>query len=307
MTIHAQGVPAGVQLWIAGARPGTLTIGASPIIVGAVLAFFDQGGLDWLVLAVTLICALAIQAGTNLYNDAADGARGHDTPARLGPARLTAKGWATATQVKRGAALSFALAMAGGVYLIFVGGWPIALIGILSIASGYAYSAGPAPLSHTALSEVFVIAFFGIAAVVGTYFLQTGAVTATAVLCGLVVGLLGAAVLMVNNARDRREDGLAGRRTLAIVAGQKLSQAIYGVLIAAAFTLHLANELGASGAGNWLPLLAAPFGLFLVWRFRQAGSADDYNRLLIQTAKLQFAFSMLFAVGLVALKLGHAG
>jgi len=306
MTIQAEHGPVGVQLWLTGVRPRTLTIAASPVIAGAGLAYFDTAALDWPVLAITLLCALAIQAGTNLYNDAADGGRGHDTPARLGPARLTAEGWASAARVRLGAMMCFSAAMLGGLYLIHAGGWPILLIGVLSIASGYAYSAGPAPLSHSPLGELFVIAFFGVAAVAGTYFLQTGTVTADAVLCGLAVGSFGAAVLMVNNSRDRSQDRVAGRRTLAILVGPKLSRLTYALLILAPFALQFINELGVSGSGNWLPLLTAPFGLYLAWQFHCARAGADFNILLVQTAKLQLAFSILYTLGLVALRLGSA-
>ena len=302
----SQNSPAGLHLWLAGMRPRTLTIAASPVIVGSALAFHQQGEINWLIALITLLCAFAIQAGTNFFNDAADGERGHDTPTRTGPARLTAQGWASAADVKRAALACFAIAGFGGLYLVNIGGCPILLIGILSIASGYAYSTGPVPLSHTPLGEVFVIVFFGLIAVTGTTYLQTGIVSTIAGLSGIAIGLFGAAVLMVNNSRDRLEDKQAGRRTLAIIAGTKTSQLIYGFLVAAPFVIQLTNELALSASGNWLPLLPMPFALFLIWRFKQAKTGSDFNMLLIQTAKLQFAFAVLLALGLVALTLETA-
>jgi len=295
--------PQGLSLWIAGIRPRTLTIAASPVIVGIGLAFYSRGIIDWLVMAVTLFSAFAVQAGTNLYNDAADGMSGQDSPARLGPARLTAQGWATSQEVKRAAQLCFAMAMLAGAYLAQIGGWPIIGIGIVSITCGYAYSSGPLPISHTPLGEVFVIAFFGITAVAGTYYLQTGTVDANAVIAGVIIGSFSAAVLMINNMRDQTEDQLGGRRTLAILAGARLSRLVYGFLILMPFAVQFANEQGGVGAGNWLPLLTLPFGAFLVWRCWQAESGSVYNALLEQTAKLQVVFSLLFFLGLLALKL----
>ncbi len=303
MTDQVQNIPTGLHLWLTGMRPRTLTIAASPVIVGSALAFFETGTINWLISVIALLCAFAIQAGTNFYNDAADGEKGHDTPTRIGPARLTAQGWATTTDVKRAALACFALAGLGGIYLVSIGGWPILIIGILSITSGYAYSAGPLPLSHTPLSEVFVIIFFGLIAVVGTCYLQTGLWLQTAALSGIAIGLFGAAVLMVNNNRDRIEDKLAGRKTLAILVGAKISRLIYGVLIIAPFAIHFISQTSPSGAGNWLPLLPLPFGLYLIWQFTTAKTGPEYNMLLIQTAKLQFAFSVLLALGFVALKL----
>jgi len=303
MTDYAQTPPTGIHLWIIGMRPRTLTIAASPVIVGSALAFYQLESINWLVSLITLLCAFAIQAGTNFYNDAVDGEQGHDTPARTGPPRLTARGWATTAYVKRAALSCFILAGFGGIYLVDIGGWPILLIGILSIASGYAYSSGPFPLSHTPLGEIFVILFFGIIAVSGTCYLQTATLSYSAVFAGLAIGLFGAAVLMVNNSRDRDEDTKAGRKTLAIIIGPKLSMIFYAILVITPFAIQLVSQLSPSGSGNWLPLLTFPFGLYLVWRFRSATGGNDFNMLLIQTAKLQFAFSALLALGLVALGL----
>ena len=296
--------PKGWKIWVLGLRPRTLTIGASPVIAGAGLAYFDQGTLDWLVLAITIFCALAIQAGTNLFNDAIDGEKGHDTAARLGPVRITAQGWAASSQVKQAAFACFAMAATGGAYLIYTGGWIILFIGILSLISGYAYSAGPLPLSHTPLSEVFVICFFGVAAVSGTYFLQIGYISTQIILTGIAIGSFGAAVMMVNNSRDRIQDRQAGRRTLAIIAGIQYSKLIYALLIIAPFLVQLYVILMfMGGSGNWLPLLPFPFALFLIWQFYKSSQGKQFNILLSQTAKLQFAFSALLALGLIALKL----
>jgi len=307
MSINTQNPPTGLHLWLTGMRPRTLTIAASPVIVGSALAFHQLGRIDFLVALITLLCAFAIQAGTNFYNDAADGEQGHDIAERTGPPRLTAQGWATTTDVKRAAFTSFILAAIGGLYLIEIGGWPILLIGLLSIASGYAYSSGPLPLSHTPLGEIFVIVFFGLIAVTGTTYLQTGTFSNSSLVTGATIGLFGAAVLMVNNSRDRIQDTLAGRRTLAIIVGQKPSQLIYALLIISPFALQLFSQLQPTGSGNWLPLLTLPFGLFLIWRFRSARTGNDFNMLLVQTAKLQFAFSALLALGLVALSLENQG
>jgi 1,4-dihydroxy-2-naphthoate octaprenyltransferase len=190
-----------------------------------------------------------------------------------------------------------------GIYLAQTGGWPIIGIGLLSIMCGYAYSSGPLPISHTPLGEIFVITFFGIIAVGGTYYLQIGTINVNVVLAGFVIGCFSAAVLMVNNMRDRKEDRESGRRTLAILAGSQISRTIYGFLVLAPFVIQYAIEQSATGAGNWLPLLPLPFGVFLVWRFRQAESGFAYNALLEQTAKLQVVFSLLFFLGLLALKL----
>ncbi|MCP4072366.1 MAG: 1,4-dihydroxy-2-naphthoate octaprenyltransferase [Hyphomicrobiales bacterium] len=296
----------GVRLWLIGIRPRTLTIALSPVIAGTGLAYHDNGTIDWLVFGISLFCALAIQAGTNLYNDAADGLRGGDTRLRAGPPRLTALGQADSGSVKRAAMISFMLAALGGTFLVFIGGWPILIVGLVSILCGYGYSSGPIPISHTPLGEIFVVTFFGVVAVSGTHYLQTGLIGTGAILTGVTIGLFAAAVLMVNNCRDIREDYNAGRKTLAIIAGKRLSVLVYNLLLLLPFVIVLATEMSAAGNGNWLPLLTLPFALFLAWRFGKIQEGPDYNMLLVQTAKLQLAFSMLFALGLVTLTLEQA-
>ncbi len=298
--------PAGLRLWIAGIRPRTLTIALSPVIAGSGLAYHSSNTISWLVFGVTLFCALAIQAGTNLYNDATDGLRGHDTGLRVGPSRLTALGWAKPSDVKCAAVISFMLAALGGIFLTFIGGWPIFFVGFVSILCGYAYSTGPFPISHTPLGEIFVVVFFGVVAVGGTYYLQTGMVGTNAIITGISVGLFAAAVLMVNNCRDIREDRQAGRKTLAILAGRRFSVLVYSLLLLLPFAILFTYELSTAGNGNWLPLLTLPFALFLVWRFGKIQEGSAYNMQLVQTAKLQLAFSMMFALGLVALSLEQA-
>ena len=162
MTVKTENPPQGLSLWIAATRPRTLTIAAAPVIAATALAFFDLGAINWVILVAVMACAVAIQAGTNLYNDAADGAAGHDGSGRIGPPRLTALGWATPEQVKVVALGSFALAAIIGSYLVFIGGWTIAVIGLIAILLGYGYSGGPMPISHSPLGEVFVVSFFGI-------------------------------------------------------------------------------------------------------------------------------------------------
>src|SRR5574337_1079092 len=180
--------PRGLTLWWLAVRPRTLTLAAMPVLCGSALAWHGGAPIAWPVFFTTLACAALIQAGTNLYNDAADGERGNDGPARLGPPRVTAAGLASAGQVRRAASLAFATAFVGGVYLVFEGGWPILVIGLASLAAGWAYSGGPRPLSHTAWGEVWVMAFFGLAAVAGSHFLQGGQPGVAPVLLGLALG-----------------------------------------------------------------------------------------------------------------------
>jgi 1,4-dihydroxy-2-naphthoate octaprenyltransferase len=148
------------NIWLLGMRPRTLTMAAVPVTVGAVLAWAGGANPDWLTFIATLTCAVLIHVGTNLLNDAKDGERGADGPDRIGPLRITGAGLAEPKQVRRAALACFVAALAAGLYLVFVGGMPILLIGLASLVSGYAYSSGRRPLSHGPFSEVYVIARF---------------------------------------------------------------------------------------------------------------------------------------------------
>ncbi len=223
--------------WILAARPRTLSLSTTPVVVGAALAWAVERQLSWPAVAAALIGSMLIQTGTNLHNDAADSKRGGDGPNRIGPPRATASGLLDGAAVSRAACACFAVAALMGAYLVWVGGWPIFLLGVLSILSGWAYTGGPFPIAYTPLGELFVVAFFGLGAVCGTYWLCTQTLGPAAVEAGLAVGLLTAAVLLVNNHRDAKADARVGRRTLAIIAGPMATSWIYAALMLAPFAL----------------------------------------------------------------------
>jgi len=286
-------------VWLLAARPLTLPLAVTPVLLGAMLAGSSGAPPDWLLLCVTLLAAVAIQIGTNLHNDVEDCEQGNDTLERRGPQRATASGWLEASQVRLAAQGAFALAAVAGLYLIHAGGWPILLLGVLSLLAGYAYSGGlgpllSRPLSHTPLGELFVFVFFGLAAVVGTYYLQTGAISRSALLVGAAMGGFAAAVLHVNNSRDVREDREAGRKTLAIMIGGR-AWLLYLAFLLLPFIMLAFGDEGQPGR---LPLLALPYGLYLAHRFTNARTGMDYNRLLVATIGLQLLFASLLAASL---------
>ena len=150
-----------LQIWLLAIRPRTLSISAVPVMVGTALAWAEHQLFAWVTLLVTLGGSVLIQIGTNLHNDAADFERGADTPQRLGPRRVSAEGWLKPGQVRRAAHLSFAGAFLLGIYLVWLGGWPIVVLGLLSLTAAYAYTGGPRPVAYTPLGELFVFLFFG--------------------------------------------------------------------------------------------------------------------------------------------------
>jgi 1,4-dihydroxy-2-naphthoate octaprenyltransferase len=289
--------------WLLAIRPKTLTVAVVPVLVGSALGWVDAGGIAWPVVMAAMIGALLIQAGTNLHNDAADFQRGaDDSSTRLGPPRATTEGWLTAAEVRRAAVLSFSGAGLVGAYLIWVGGWPILLVGLLSIAAGLAYTGGPRPIAYSALGELFVWLFFGLAAVMGSYFLQTGTLTATAFLAGAIIGMPAAAVLVVNNYRDLENDRRVGKNTLAVRLGRRVSRIEYALLMLSPFVLL---PLLSAGQGSWwrmLPWLVLPQAIRLVRRFYLESPGPVFNQLLAGTARLQLAFGVLHCLGVLA---GH--
>ena len=291
----------GIKLssWIMAARPRTLTISVTPVMVGTALAWAVERRVHWLAVFAALVGSVFIQLGTNIHNDAADFERGGDGPDRIGPPRVTSSGLLTATAVNRGAILCFAIAALMGVYLVFVGGWPILLLGVLSIAAGWGYTGGPLPVAYTPLGELFCIIFFGLGGVVGTYFLSTGQITFPAIVTGLAIGSLVAAVLLVNNHRDVVSDARVGRRTLPIVVGPTSTIAIFVGLMLLPFALLPLIGRPLPHGQVWPALIALPLALAMIYRFAREPRGPVFNRILVQTAQVQFAFSLLLSLGLL--------
>ena len=288
-----------LSAWIVAARPRTLSLSMTPVAVGTAIAWAGEGTVRWLAVAAALIGSAFIQLGTNLHNDAADAERGADGPNRIGPPRATASGLLSATAVHRGAIASFAVAAALGLYLIHLGGWPILLLGILSIASGWAYTGGPCPIAYMPLGELFVVAFFGVGAVSGTYLLCTGHATLAAVVAGLAVGSLTGAVLLVNNYRDVEEDARVGRRTLPITVGPYPTVWVYASLMLLPFALLPVIAHLLPRGYVWPAVIALPFAVVMIRRFAREPRGPIFNRILVQTVQLQLLFSALLSLGLV--------
>ena len=290
--------PTGWHVWWTATRPRTLSISATPVLVGTALALAEGAAPAWFAMLAALCCALLIQVGTNLHNDAADFERGTDRPDRIGPLRVTAAGWASPAAVRRAALISFALALTLGIYLVTVGGWPILIAGIASLLAGWSYSGGRHPISHTPLGELFVLIFFGLVAVAGSHWLQLSAWSSNAWLAGIVVGMPAAAVLLVNNYRDLEDDLRSGRRTLAAVMGRERSRWVYAALMLVPFVVLLLLALhGLTGA--LLGLVALPFSVSLIRRLHRSQPGPQLNLLLAGTAQAGFTIGLLLSIGLL--------
>ena len=285
-----------LQVWWTAIRPRTLSMGAVPVVLGSALAWAGGAAPLWPLFLATLACALLIQIGTNLHNDVADFERGADRPDRIGPLRVTAAGWATPSSVKRAAILCFGVALMLGLYLAWQGGWPILAIGVTSLLAGWAYSGGKHPISHGPLGELFVLVFFGLLAVAGSHWLQSGSASLSAWLGGAVVGLPAAAVLLVNNYRDRDADLRNGRQTLATRLGDAGAQSAFAVMVLLPFVLAV-GVAWLAHTGALLTLLALPYALKLIPRLRRQASGAQLNWLLGATAKLGLLLGLLLSVG----------
>jgi 1,4-dihydroxy-2-naphthoate octaprenyltransferase len=287
-----------LRIWVMAARPRTLPAAIAPVLVGTALAG-AQGEFRPLAFVAALVGSIFIQIGTNLSNDYSDARRGADTEERLGPVRVTAGGLVPPRKVLVATWLAFGIAVAAGIYLVALVGWELLLIGAASILAGVLYTGGPRPYGYEGLGEVFVFTFFGLVAVVGSYYVQTEEVTRLAVILAVPVGLLAAAILMVNNIRDIDTDRRAGKRTLAVRLGRR--RAIQ--LFSATLWVALGGVIGIA-FGEEEPWLALPFAAAVLVPLLQrtvATSTDGpaLNAALARTGMLLAVFSVLLSIGLL--------
>lgn len=288
-----------LQAWILATRPPTLTAALVPVAIGTAVAFADGAARAVPALAA-LVGALLIQIGTNFANDLFDFEKGADTEERIGPTRAVQSGLITPQAMRRATLLTFAVAMLVGLYLVSVAGWPIVVVGMLSIVCGLAYTGGPWPLGYHGLGDLFVFLFFGVVAVVGTYFVQALHISEYALLASLPVGLLVTAIIVVNNFRDSDTDRIAGKRTLAVRLGRANTRIYYALLMTLPYViLFWIWRSQAASPAILAPWLSLPWALALVRRLATHTDGPTLNATLRSTAKLHALFGLLFALGIV--------
>jgi 1,4-dihydroxy-2-naphthoate polyprenyltransferase len=281
------------------ARPRTLPAAVAPVLVGTALAGFENVFYP-LRFVAALLGAVFIQVGTNLSNDYSDARRGADADDRLGPVRVTAGGLVPPRQVLVATYVSFGLAVLFGIYLIVVAGWQLLLVGAASILAGVAYTGGPRPYGYEGLGEVFVFLFFGVVAVAGSYFVQVTHLEWEAFALSVPVGLLAAAILVVNNFRDIDSDRRAGKRTLAVRLGRGRTRVLYAAVVYLAFVLAPVTWIfGPLEAWVLLPWLTIVLAARVVRTVRNHTDGPSLNRALAQTGMLQLAFCVLLSAGLL--------
>ncbi|MDG5774847.1 1,4-dihydroxy-2-naphthoate polyprenyltransferase [Haloarculaceae archaeon H-GB1-1] len=302
------------KAWMMAARPQTLPAGAAPVVVGAGLAV-HEGVFAALPALAALVGALLIQVGTNFANDYYDAVNGADTDEREGFTRVTQSGLIPPGQVKQAMWATYGLAVVVGLYLVAIGGVPILVVGLASIAAGIAYTGGPYPYGYRGLGDVFVFVFFGVVAVTGTYYVQAvtqvagafpttlppGTVTPESVVASLAAAGLSTCILVVNNIRDRETDMEAGKRTLAVILGYRASRAEYLAMLALGYLSPLALVVGYRYPPLvLLPLASLPVATSVAKTVLTRTDGEALNPALERTGQLLALHSVLFAIGLVA-------
>lgn len=287
-----------LSAWWLAARPATLAAGAVPVVVGTAVAMVE-GAFRFGPALAALLGAILLQVGANFANDVFDFERGTDGVDRIGPLRATQAGLIAPQHMKRGMWAAFAAATFVGVYLAWVGGWPIVALGVASIAAAYLYTGGPRPYGYLGFGDLMVFLFFGLGGVVGSAYVQALAVLPLALIAAVPVGVLATAILAVNNLRDIETDARSGKRTVAVRIGEGPSRAYYAALLATAYAVPVLLFLHQGmGGGALLPIASMPLAVQLVRRVaRERGRA--LNACLVGTARLELIFGLLLSAGLL--------
>lgn len=289
--------PRNMKSWVLALRPKTLTAAIVPVIVATALVKAEGHEIFWWISICALLSSVFIQIGTNLVNDAIDFKKGADTHERIGPQRVTQSGLLTSKQVMTGAMICFALAAALGVPLVIHGGWPIVAIGLVSLFLGYGYTGGPFPLAYKGLGDLFVILFFGVIAVGGTYYLHTGAVSEGALIAGLQVGFLATVLIAINNLRDVEQDKKVDKKTLAVRFGVMFARVEIALLALSPFVMGWYWHVQGMRFAAILPLFAIPVARRLLAGVFTTPPSPRYNTYLAMGALLQVGFGLLLTAG----------
>jgi len=276
--------------WVLGARPRTLAAAIAPVIVATAYA-----GKDWRLTQalLALLVSLSLQVGVNYANDYSDGIRGTDD-SRVGPVRLTASNLASAQSVKRAAFISFGIAAVAGLVLALQTSWWLIAVGALAIAAAWGYTGGANPYGYRGLGDISVFLFFGIVATVGSYFVQTEVLNLKIFIVAIPMGSLACAILAINNLRDRAQDELVGKHTMAVRLGDRGARVLYISLLLSAhlFALLTFQPFAA------ITLLALPITYSLAKSVWGGANGAALIPSLAKTGKLQLVFAILFAIGL---------
>jgi 1,4-dihydroxy-2-naphthoate octaprenyltransferase len=284
-----------MSLWFHAIRPKTLVAGAAPVCIGSALAWVDGGFVAW-VAGLALVCAVLIQIASNFINELEDFKRGADAR-RVGPLRAVSAGLITPASMRRASWLVVATAFILGLPIVWHAGPWILAIGVACLAMAWMYTGGPFPLAYHGLGEVFALLFFGVVAVVGTYYAHTGTWSMDALIASIGPGLLAANILAVNNLRDIYSDAIANKRTLAVRYGALFARASYATCTIVAIAAPAVFLQGHRGPFLLLPLVTLPLGLLFIALVNRRSGAE-LNPVLGGTAFLYLMYTLCAVVGI---------
>lgn len=291
--------PSKFKIWVEAARPKTLAAAFVPVLVGASIAFNDAS-IHWLATSVSLLCAVLIQIGTNFANDYFDFVKGADTDERIGFERATSAGLIPPKTMLYATILCMMLAFIFGLYLVWIGGTVVLIIGLLSLLFGILYTGGPFPLGYNGLGDIFVFIFFGIVAVMTTYYVNTLEWSEHAFWGSMAVGALCTNILVVNNLRDIEQDSKTGKKTLGVLFGENVLKIEYTLMLLLAFAIppHFYVQLNYE-LWIFLPFLLLPIAIQHALTIWKETDKRNLNPQLEKTAKFMTIFGILFATGII--------
>ena len=290
--------PGSIDAWAIAIRPASLLVAISPVLVGATLGFERTGSVDAIAALLVFGAALLMQVITNMQNDVGYTVRGGEASGtRIGLPRATSNGWLSVRHVRLGIVIASVIAVGFGLGLVAYRGWPVLLIGTVSLLAALAYMGGPLPIAYTPLGELTVFLFFGLVAVMGTDWVLTGSIGAVSMLAAASIGGLAAAALAVNNHRDIAHDRSTGRHTFAVCYGESASHQLYSVLLIGPFLLVPVMALIANSPALLLPLVLLPAAWILRQDFIVSGPGRAYNLILFRTFRLELWFAALLSAG----------
>ncbi len=297
MSLNASRKPSTIEAWLLAVRPKTLPAGAVPIVLASALAAAD-GAFSLVPALVALICALGIQIATNFINEIYDFRKGADTKERLGPTRTVASGIISeGTMIRVSAGLMISVFILG-LYLVAIGGWPVLLIGVLSLLFAWAYTGGPFPIAYSGLGDVFVFIFFGLVAVGGAYFVQTRSISLPVLVAAAAPGAFSVNILLVNNIRDIDTDRKVGKMTLPARIGASGARMLYVLLTVLAYAVPLLMVFYGYSPWCLLSLLSLPLAIGMIRKLYHS-EGRDLNMVLAGTGKVLTVHGLLFSVGLI--------
>ncbi|MFN5310536.1 MAG: 1,4-dihydroxy-2-naphthoate polyprenyltransferase [Candidatus Kapaibacterium sp.] len=296
---HNSGLPTSpsFRAWIAAIRPKTLPAGILPVMVGSAAAYHDNG-FAVIPALIALVCAILIQILTNFINEIYDFRKGADTAERLGPLRTVANGIISESMMLKASILVATVTFALGLWLVWIAGWAILLIGLLSLLMAWAYTGGPYPLAYKGLGEIFVILFFGIAAVMGTYYAQTGYWSYDTLFLALPLGLLSSNLLSINNIRDRETDSKAQKRTIATRIGRKNAELVLDMQTLLSYVFPIILSFRGYSYPILLPLLTLPIAVIML-KSVKSRDGRELNISLQDSAKLLVIFGLVLTIGVL--------